>query len=91
MVRHAGMLIVGLALVGFLMTGCKTKGPKSGSPTVAKTSSSDCSGCAKMMAKGTGWCNSCDKGVVKGNSVKCWGCYVGKTGGNECSEHKERK
>lgn len=90
MVRHTAMIIVGLALVGFLMTGCKTKSPKSGSPEASVSTSSKCADCAMMMAKGTGWCDGCDKGMVKGKSVVCWGCYVHKKGGNECTKHKER-
>ncbi len=50
------------------------------SVTSCATSSQGCTSCAQMMAKGSGWCEGCNKGMVDGKEVKCASCYKGKTG-----------
>ena len=88
---HRAMIVVvlGFALTGLMLTGCATSG--SASTKSAKMATSGCAGCNKMAADGTGWCDKCYKGVVNGKEVKCWGCYVEKTGGPACSTCAKKK
>ena len=87
--RRMVAMVLGLALCGLLFTGCATSG--STASKSAKMATSGCAGCSKMAADGTGWCDTCYKGVVAGKEVKCWGCYVEKTGGPVCSACAQKK
>ena len=86
-----GRTIVMLALVMFVgigavsLTGCKRIRKNS------STSASKCEDCAKMADAGKGWCDGCDKGMVDGKEVACYGCYVQKTGGPDCAQCAKRE
>ena len=88
---HRTMMVVvlGLALSGLLLSGCATSGTMSSKAATSATPG--CAGCAKVASDGAGWCDTCYKGVVKGKEVKCWGCYVEKTGGPACSACAKKK
>ena len=79
MARVAAVMVVGLALAGLMLAGCAQSGGST------STADSDCTGCTQMMAKGEGWCTSCNKGIFAGKTVKCKGCFKAKTGGPACA------
>lgn len=83
MIRYLGVLVSGFALAGVLLLGCASRGSARGSSSAA----TGCENCARMIGHGSGWCDLCSKGVVKGKPVDCWECYVAKTGGNACTKH----
>jgi hypothetical protein len=72
-----GFLVTLLAIAAVvLLSGCSSSGGSSGMPSCAK--------CEVVKAAGTGWCDTCNKGMVNGESVSCPGCYAAKNGGPPC-------
>jgi hypothetical protein len=72
-----GVLVAVLAIVGVvLLSGCSSSGGHSGLPACAK--------CEVVKTAGTGWCDTCKKGLVNGQEITCPGCYAAKTGGPAC-------
>lgn len=80
--RYVVLMVLGLAMGGFLIAGCAEK---SGHAAM------QCAGCEKMKASGQGWCDHCNKGMVAGKPVSCKGCYVAKTGGPACPSCAAKK